>query len=60
MRQHVRSITQVRPAMAQFEEMIQFVGLLNAILGLFQNAFSLAEDVLDFFGMEPPQKDGET
>ncbi len=56
MRRHVWNVSRGRPAMAQFEELIQLAGLLNAIIGIFQNVLRLAEDAYEFYGIEAPQK----
>lgn len=47
---HATPVTRPRPAPAQFEPLIQFIGLLSAILELLARASEI-------FGFEIPQKD---
>ena len=42
---HIRTISRCRPEKAQFESLLQFVGLLSAILALFNN-------FMDTFGIK--------
>jgi len=49
---HVRSISKRSPMPAQFESILQLVGLVNAILSLYVN-------VANTFGIPVPQKDTE-
>ncbi len=50
MGRHVRTISPARPAEAQLDGLIQLAGLINAIIGIFQNLLRFAEDVIDFLG----------
>jgi hypothetical protein len=49
---HVRPVSCQRPAFAQFEPVIQLIGVANAILGLFNDFL----DLLRRFGYTIPQK----
>ena len=37
---HIRTISRCRPEKAQFESVLQFVGLLNAVVALIANVMS--------------------
>jgi hypothetical protein len=47
---HIRSISASIPAQAQFESILQLVGLAQSLLALFTN-------IMDTFGIPIPQKD---
>jgi hypothetical protein len=47
---HIRTLSSNRPAPAQFESVLQLVGLFNAILALYTN-------ISQVFGLPVPQKE---
>lgn len=46
---HISTLTRKAPAKAQFESLLQLVGLLNSVLAFYQN-------VSNVFGIAIPQK----
>lgn len=51
---HLRIVSR-RPAPAQFEPVLQFIGVLQSALGFINSLIN----TLGQFGIEPPQKGGE-
>lgn len=49
---HLRTISRI-PGVAQFEPVLQFVGVLQSMLGLVQ----MLVQTLGLFGVTPPRKD---